>query len=99
MTQRIAVIAKLRPGSEDEARSLLESGPPFSPEELGLTSHDVYLGHGTVVFVFVGPDVEREGARLLNDPVRSASFSAWGPLLEGAPSIAQPVYHWDSTGE
>ena len=97
--QRIAVIARLRPGSENEARNLIESGPPFSPDELGLTSHDVYLGDGNVVFVFIGPDVEREGARLLNDPVRSASFSAWGPLLEGAPSIAQPVYHWDSTRE
>ena len=66
---------------------------------LGLTSHDVYLGHENVVFVFIGPDVEREGARLLNDPVKSASFSAWGPLLEGAPSIAQPVCLWDSTRE
>ncbi|HSS74328.1 MAG TPA: hypothetical protein VLK53_12260 [Gaiellaceae bacterium] len=96
--QRIAVIARLRPGSEDEARKLIESGPPFSLAELGLRSHDIYLGQGTVVFVFIGPDVEREGVELLNDPVRSASFSAWGPLLEGAPSIAQPVYHWESDG-
>ena len=44
--ERIAVIAQLRPGTEEQAKQLLAAGPPFDPASLGLTSHDVYLGHG-----------------------------------------------------
>ena len=92
--ERIAVIAQLRPGSEERAKSLLAAGPPFEPATLGLTSHDVYLAHGAVVFAFEGRDVERLVSELLNDPSASGSFSAWGPLLAGPPTIALPAYHW-----
>ena len=92
--ERMAVIAELRPGCEEQARSLLAAGPPFDPTALGLTCHDVYLGHRAVVFAFEGPDVERRVAGLVNDPASSGSFSAWGPLLEGTPTIARSAYHW-----
>lgn len=91
---RIGVIAQLRPGSEEQARRLLEAGPPFDPAGLGLTRHDVYLGDQAVVFAFEGPDVERRVADLLDDPASSGSFSAWGPLLDGTPTIARSAYHW-----
>ena len=92
--ERIAVIAQLRPGSEERAKSLLAAGPPFEPATLGLTSHDVYLGPRSVVFVFEGPEVERSVSDLVNDPASSGSFSAWGPLLDGSPSLARSAYHW-----
>jgi nucleotide-binding universal stress UspA family protein len=93
--ERIAVIANLRPGCEESAKRLLEAGPPFGPAQIGLTGHDVYVGHGTVVFTFVAPDVERRVSKLVNDAVHAASFSAWAPLLDGSPTIARPAYHWD----
>jgi hypothetical protein len=89
------VIAQLRPDCEERAKRLLAAGPPFDPSGLGLTSHDVYLGHRAVVFAFEGPDVERQLADLVNDPASSGSFSAWGPLLDGSPMIARSAYHWD----
>jgi hypothetical protein len=92
--QRIAVLAELRPDCEQQAQRLLADGPPFDPGQLGLTSHDVYLAHGAVVFAFEGPDVERLVSELVNDPAASGSFSAWGPLLAGPPTIARPAYHW-----
>jgi hypothetical protein len=92
--ERIAVIAQLRPGSEERAKSLLAAGPPFEPATLGLTSHDVYLGHDAVVFVFEGREVERSVSDLVNDPASSGSFSAWGPILDGSPTLARSAYRW-----
>jgi hypothetical protein len=92
--QRIAVIAELLPDSEQQAQRLLDAGPPFDPGQLGLTSHDVYLAQGAVVFAFEGPEVERLVSELVDDPATSGSFSAWGPLLAGPPTIARPAYHW-----
>ena len=92
--ERIAVIAQLRPGSEEQAKQLLAAGPPFDPASLGLTSHDVYLGHSSVVFAFEGPEVEHSVSDLVNDPASSGSFSAWGPLIDGSPTIARSAYHW-----
>ena len=93
--ERMVVTARLRPGSEEDAKRLLHSGPPFSPARLGLQRHDVYLGQEMVVFVFEGPDVERRISALVNDPIRSASLAAWAPLLQGQPRVAREAYHWD----
>jgi len=93
--KRLAVLAKLRPGTDADARRLLEAGPPFSPSRAGLTCHDVYVGQETVVFTFEGPDVERSVAQLVNDRARSGAFSAWAALLEEPPIMARPAYHWD----
>jgi hypothetical protein len=87
--ERMAVTARLRPGSEQEAKRLLSSGPPFSPGRLGLQRHDVYLGPEQVVFVFEGPGVERLVSTFVNDPLRSSAFAAWGPLLAKSPRTAR----------
>jgi hypothetical protein len=63
---------------------LRSAGPPFDPEDLGLARHAVYLGDDLVIFAFEGEDVEARVGALINDPVRSASFAAWTPLLAGA---------------
>ena len=92
---RIAVTVQLRTGAEDSARELLAAGPPFDPGRAGLTRHTVYAHGDTVVFVFEGEAVERMLPALLNDPLRSGAFSAWGALLAEEPRLAHAVYHWD----
>jgi len=91
---RIAVIARLEPGSEERARELLDAGPPFDLGATGIVEHAVYLGNDFIVFVFEGVDVEGRLAGLVNDPVLSASFGAWGPVLSDAPRLAREAYHW-----
>ena len=54
--QRIAVIAKLRPGTAEQADELIELGPPFDLLENGLERHMVFLAADTAVFVFEGGD-------------------------------------------
>ncbi len=95
---RIVVIAKLKPGAEDEAAALLAAGPPFDPGERGFDRHAVYRGGDDVVFVFEGDGVEHAVRALLNDPARSGAFGAWGPLLVGVPKLAHEMYYWRRSG-
>ena len=94
--QRIVVTAKLKPGSHDAAAQVLRAGPPYDPADLGLVRHGAYLGTSEVVFLFEGPDVEHRLRDLVNDPVASAAFAAWGPLLDGTPAAAHELFHWEA---
>lgn len=53
--ERLAVIAKLKPGSLDRAEELLEQGPPFELEGVELVRHSVFVSPDCVVLVFEGP--------------------------------------------
>jgi hypothetical protein len=93
--QRVAVIAKLKPDSLEEATKLLEHGPPFDPEALEFERHLVFISDGYAVFVF-------EGARVsaLVQTIAAAgggahqAFAAWEKLLDGLPELAQEAYSW-----
>ena len=93
--QRIAVIAKLRPGTSDKAAELIEGGPPFDPSKHGVERHSVFLAADTVVFVFEGGQVNSLFAAL-GGTDEQAVLAEWEPLLEGTPVIARAAYHWVS---
>jgi hypothetical protein len=93
--QRLAVVASLRPGSRDEAAQLVAKGPPYDLGEAGFERHSVFLAAETAVFLFEGPGIEGLARDLVNDPARSAAFSAWGPLLNQAPAIAREEFYWE----
>ena len=92
--ERLVVTLKLRKGTQERAAKLIAEGPPFDPADLGLARHAVYLGDKLVIFAFEGEDVEERVRVIINDPVRSASFAAWVPLLAGRPALAHEVYYW-----
>jgi hypothetical protein len=92
--ERIAITARLRPGSDERARKLLNAGPPFDPARVGFTRHSVFLGNDLVVFVFEGERLAPRLSGLINDPVRAAAFGAWAPLLADRPRLAHEAYHW-----
>jgi hypothetical protein len=94
--QRLVVTLKLRKGTQERAAKLIASGPPFGPADLGLARHAVYLGDELAIFAFEGEDVEERVRLVINDPVRSASFAAWVPLLVGRPALAHEVYYWEA---
>jgi hypothetical protein len=96
--ERIALIARLRPGSEEEAARLIEAGPPFDPAERGFDRHAVYLSAGEVVFVFEGDEVEWLVEEIVAEPAGgsvSAALGAWRELVEGPPRIARAAYTWE----
>ena len=96
--ERLVVTLRLREGTQEQAAELIAAGPPFDPTDLGLTRHALYLGGDLVIFAFEGEDVEQRVASLINDPVSSASFGAWMPLLADSPALAHEVYYWEAGG-
>jgi nucleotide-binding universal stress UspA family protein len=93
--ERVAVIARLRHGREPDARELIDAGPPFDMRDTGLVNHSVFVGNGTVVFLFEGDDLERRLTKLVNDPVLAAGFGAWAPVLAESPRVAHEAYQWN----
>ena len=91
--QRLAVIAKLRPGAAAEAAKLIELGPPFDPPAHQIERHTVYLASDVAVFIFEGGQVSSLLASLAGAEEQSA-LAAWEPLLDGTPMIAREAYHW-----
>lgn len=94
--ERLVVTLKLRKGTQEQAAKLIAAGPPFDPGDLGLARHAVYLGNDLVIFAFEGKEVEERVRMVIDDPVRSASFAAWVPLLADRPALAHEVYYWET---
>jgi hypothetical protein len=95
-SERLAVVAKLRPDSRERARAILAEGAPYDLGESGFRRHSVFLATDTVIFVFEGSGIEGLVRDLVSDPARSAAFSVWGPLLDGTPALAQEEFHWEA---
>jgi hypothetical protein len=96
VNERVAVVARLLPGSPERAAEILAKGAPYGLALAGFRRHSVFLAEETVVFVFEGPSIEGLVRDLVNDPTRSAAFSAWAPLLEGTPVLAREAFSWEA---
>jgi hypothetical protein len=95
-SSQVAVVARLKEGTEARARELVSEGPPFDPRQLGFNRLAVYLSPGEVIFHFEGRGAAQKLADVIDDMVVSASFSAWAPLLEGIPKLAHESYFWEA---
>jgi hypothetical protein len=92
--RRLTIVARLKPGANADAEGLIAEGPPFAPDDLGFERHFVFLTATEAVFLFEGPSVEWVVDDLVSDPVSSAAFAAWRPLLDGPPRLAREVFAW-----
>jgi hypothetical protein len=92
VNERVAVVAKLRPGSRERAAQIVAEGTPYELSETGRRRHSVFLAEDAAVFVFEGRGVEGLVGDLVNDPTRSAMFSVWGPLLQATPQFAREAF-------
>jgi hypothetical protein len=94
---QVAIVARLKAGTEPRAAELLGRGAPFDAEETGLDRHSVYLSAGEVVFVFEGPEVDSVIDSLISEPFHwplAHALDEWRPLIDGNPRIARPAYNW-----
>ena len=96
VNERVAVVAKLLPGSRERAAQILSEGAPYGLALAGFRRHSVFLAEDAVVFVFEGPGIEGLVRDLVNDPARSAAFSVWAPILEGSPVLAREEFYWEA---
>lgn len=95
--EQIAIVARLKSGTEPRAAELIAQGPPFDPDESGLERHTVYLAADEVLFIFEGREVEWVVDGLVDEPFHWPILGAlddWRPLLEGNPRIARPMFNW-----
>lgn len=90
--EHVLVSLRLKPGCREEARALLEAGPPFDPAALGLGLHDVFLLDDEVLFLFEpGGDGEK---RVHEHPDFWAATDAWQALAAGEARLAEAVFRW-----
>jgi hypothetical protein len=90
----VAVVVPIKHGTADAARQLVEEGPPFDVERMGLERHHVFVSEREVVFFFEGEnasaavDALSRSPRVLNAAVR------WRRILAGRPRLAQERFGW-----
>jgi len=90
---RVVVVLPLKEGARDRAAAVLEQGPPFDPEQVGLERHHVFLTGHEAIFVFEADETDAVD-RLVGDTTLWAAAAAWKDLVAGPPRLAQDVYSW-----
>lgn len=99
MVERLALIARLKPGTMVQAEDIIAEGPPFDPKDSGFVRHSVFLSSSEVVFVFEAHQVEWIVDDLLKGqflhPILSDALDAWRPLIAGEPRVAYEKFFWE----
>jgi hypothetical protein len=97
--EKLALVARLKEGSEPKAAELLAKGAPFDPAEHGLERRRLPLRRGGGLRLR-GHEVEWLVDELIDDPFQwklLTAFDAWRDLVDGPPHIARPAYAWERT--
>lgn len=96
---RFVITAKLKRGSASKVRAILEQGPPFDLADTSLERHDVFLAHDELVFLFEGPQADREAMRLLERPDVLGPAGRLAAYLRGPPRLPEEVFSWERPEE
>jgi hypothetical protein len=95
--ERVAIIARLKAGSERRAAELVEAGPPFDLSDTGIVRHSIYISASEAVFVFEGPEVEWIIDQLVDEPFHyelHRALDQWREIVDGRPRVARERFGW-----
>jgi hypothetical protein len=95
--ERVAIIARLKAGSEQRAAGLVGDGPPFDLTDTGIVRHSVYISASEAVFVFEGPEVEWIVDQLVDEPFHyelQHALEQWREIVDGQPRVARERFGW-----
>jgi hypothetical protein len=95
--ERVAIIARLKEGSEQRAAELVAAGPPFDLAGTGIVRHSIYVSSNEAVFVFEGHEVEWIVDELIDEPFHyelQRALAKWREIVEGQPRVAREQYGW-----
>ena len=95
--ERVAIIARLKEGSEQRAAELVGAGPPFDLTDTGLVRHSIYISAGEAVFVFEGHEVEWIVDQLIDEPFHyelQRALEQWREIVDGQPRVARERFGW-----
>jgi hypothetical protein len=90
----VAVVEPIRRGRAEEARRLVEEGPPFDVETLGLEGHHVFVSEREVVFFFEGDRAAAAVDALSRSPGVLKAALRWRGILAGRPRLAEEQFGW-----
>lgn len=93
----VAVVLPIRRGTSEEARRLVEAGPPFDIEQSGLDRHHVFVSESEVVFFFEGEGAAAVVEALAKSPGVLKAAVGWRGILAGKPRLAQEQFGWTRT--
>jgi hypothetical protein len=90
---RVAVAVPIKAETRERVRGLIDAGPPFDADDVGLDRHHVFVTEREVIFVFEGQNV-RSAVRQLARDARFWKAAAWRDCIAGRPRIAEEAYSW-----
>jgi hypothetical protein len=90
------VLLPIRDGKEEQVRALLEQGPPFEPERVGLRQHHAFVADHHVVFLFEAERDLPSVRKLLSGGELWRAAAAWRGAIAGPPLVSRPVYSWSA---
>jgi len=88
------VVLPIRRGKAELARRLVEEGPPFEIEDVGLERHHVFVSEREVVFFFEGESATTAVDALARDPGVLKAAVRWRGILGGRPRLAEERFAW-----
>jgi hypothetical protein len=94
MNSRIAVAAKIRPGSRVKLEQMLSEGPPFDLAGAGFEHHRIYLGDEDIFFLFEGGSPVSAVKRLAAERTLMTHVLRMAGVLS-APHLLAEAYSWD----
>jgi hypothetical protein len=95
--ERVAIIARLKEGSEQRAAELVGAGPPFDLTDAGIVRHNIYISAREAVFVFEGHEVEWIVDQLIDEPFHydlHRTLDEWREIVDGQPRVARERFGW-----
>jgi hypothetical protein len=93
----VAVVVPIRRGTAEAARRLVQEGPPFDVEDLGLERHHVFVSEREVVFFFEGDSATAAVEALSRSPRVLNAAVRWRGILGGRPRLAEERFGWTRT--
>lgn len=96
---RVAVVLPIKSGTAETARELVEQGPPFDLEALGLERHHVFVSEREVVFFFEGENAGSTVDALVRSPELLKAAVRWRRILAGRPRLAAERFSWAGAAE
>jgi hypothetical protein len=88
------VRCRIRRGAAEAARRLVEEGPPFDVEGVGLERHHVFVSEREVVFFFEGDSATAAVDALSRSPSVLTAAARWRRILGGRPRLAEERFGW-----
>jgi hypothetical protein len=93
----VAVVVPIKRGTAEAARRLVQEGPPFDVERLGLERHHVFVSEREVVFFFEGDRAAAAVDALSRSPRVLKAAVRWRGILAGRPRLAEERFGWTRT--